>query len=551
VTTRKIELLAVTAGSLVAAVALPASAPAARGLTTGLTAVDQYQSPDPNTRALWFDRTVDAGAGIVRFSLHWRGLAPTPPANPASPPSYDFTPVDDAVRDAAARRLQVLLTVNSAPDWAEGPGRPASAFEGSWKPNPAAFAEFMQAVAARYSGNYDPPGPEGTLPFVQALQVWNEPNQDTWLGPQFQGKEIVGPDQYRELLNASYTAIKAVSPRTLVVTGGTSPYGDPPGGPYPPGGARVRPVEWWEDFLCVRPARTREGKKGKQAKQTSYVRANCGGGPLFDVLAHQPIDNTGKGPLQSGPTRYDASTPDLGRVVNVLRSAERLGTISGRAHPVWVTEFWWDTKPPNPVGAAPLTQARWIAQTLYLYWKAGADTAINFQIRDSTQYPNTHNGFQSGLYFLDGSAKPGLIAFRFPFVTERLNETTLTAWGRAPEAGALSIQRQQGPRWKTVKRLQVGKGAVFLTRLRLSGNQRLRATAGGSTSIVWRQGAFGTHSSDGGGSWGTSVLIPLLAGLALVVTVAAVLRRRQVVRRRGEVNLEPARGNGSGRSTQS
>jgi hypothetical protein len=555
VTTRKIGLLAVTAGLLPAAVALPASAPAARGLTTGLTAVEQYQSADPSKRALWFDRTVDAGAGIVRLSLHWRGLAPTPPANPASPHSYDFTLVDPAVRDAAARGLQILLTVNSAPDWAEGPGRPASAFEGSWKPNPAALAQFMRAVASRYSGHFDQdgPGPQPPLPFVQALQVWNEPNQDTWLGPQFQGTEIIGPDQYRELLNASYNAIKAVSPRTLVVTGGTSPYGDPPGGPYPPGGARVRPVQWWEDFLCVRPAKSKNGEQGKQqAKQDRYVRAaNCGDMPLFDVLAHQPIDNTGKGPLQSGPTEYDVSTPDLSRVVNILRSAERLATISGRAHPVWVTEFWWDTKPPNPVGAPPLTQARWIAQTLYLYWKAGADTAINFQIRDSTEYPNTHNGFQSGLYFLDGSAKPGLTAFRFPFVTDRVDETTLRAWGRSPEAGQLRIQRQEGPRWKTVKRLQVDKGAVFLTRLRLSGNQRLRATAGASTSIVWRQGAFGTHSSDGGGSWGTSVLIPLLAGLALVVTVAAVLRGRQVVRRRGEENLEPARGNGSGKSTQS
>ena len=547
-TTGKIGLLAMTAGLLPAAVALPASAQAARGLTTGLTAVDQYQSPDPSTRALWFDRTVDAGAGIVRLSLHWRGVAPTPPANPASPNSYDFTPVDAAVRDAAARGVQVMLTVNSAPDWAEGPGRPASAFEGSWKPNPAAFAQFMQAVAARYSGSFDPDGPGGqpVLPLVQALQVWNEPNQDNWLGPQFQGQEIIGPDQYRELLNASYDAIKAVSPRTLVVTGGTSPYGDPPGGPYPPGGARVRPVQWWEDFLCVRPAKSQQGKEGTQAAQTGYVRAaNCGGTPLFDILAHQPIDNTGKGPLQSGPTQDDVSTPDLGRVVNVLRSAERLGTISGGAHPVWVTEFWWDTKPPNPVGAPPLTQARWIAQTLYLYWKAGADTAINFQLRDSAEYPSTRNGFQSGLYFLDGSAKPGLTAFRFPFVTERLNETTLSAWGRSPEAGQLRIQRPEGSRWRTVKRLQVGKGGVFLTRLRLSGKQRLRATVGSSTSIVWTQGASETDSSDGGGLSRTSVLILLLAGLALVVTVAAVLRRRQLVRRRGDMSLEPARGNGT------
>src|SRR5215207_2260483 len=203
--------------ALMAALVFPASAPAARGLVTGLTGPEQYQVPDPATRALAFDRTVEAGAGIVRLAVHWRDLASTPPANPASPNSYNFSVVDASVRDAAARGIQVLITVNSAPDWAEAPGRSASAGEGAWRPNPSALADFMQAVAARYSGSFDPVGAEPPLPAVQALQVWNEPNQDRWLAPQFQGSEIIGPAQYLALLNASYNAIKAVNPRVLVV----------------------------------------------------------------------------------------------------------------------------------------------------------------------------------------------------------------------------------------------------------------------------------------------------------------------------------------------
>ena len=113
----------------------------------------------------------------------------------------------------------------------------------------------MQAVAARYSGSFDPDGggPQPRLPAVQALQVWNEPNQDAWLAPQFDGKSIIGPDQYRVLLNASYKAIKAVNPGMLVVDRRHQPIRGPPGGPYPPGGARVRPVQWWENVLCVHP----------------------------------------------------------------------------------------------------------------------------------------------------------------------------------------------------------------------------------------------------------------------------------------------------------
>jgi hypothetical protein len=378
----------------------------------------------------------------------------------------------------------------------------------------------MQAVAARYSGSFDPDGGGGQprLPAVRALQVLNEPNQDAWLAPQFDGKSIIGDDQYRVLLNASYRAIKAVNPGMLVVTGGTSPYGDPPGGPYPPGGARVRPVQFWRELLCVHPVTVtvnvkklkkalRKAKKaGNQAKikklqkklkkakkktTVSLVRTEgCAGPALFDVLAHQAIDNTGGGPLKSGPDPDDASTPDLGRIVGVLRAAESLGTLPG-SHPAWVTEFWWDSNPPNPVGAPLDVQAAWIEQSLYLFWKAGASAAINFAIRDSTLYPVTRNGYQSGLYFLDGSPKPALTAFRFPFVTERINGETLRAWGKAPEGGTLRIQRQQGAAWVTIKELQVSKGAVFDTELRSSGPfpaAALRATVGASQSLVWQQG---------------------------------------------------------------
>ena len=520
---------------MLALLAVPSAAPGQHGLVTGLTGDGEYQSSSPGTRALWFGRTVDAGAGIVRLSIEWRGVAPQRPSQPSNPASYNpaLTTLDGAVRDAAARGVQVLITVNSAPAWAEGPGRPASLpATASWKPNPSDLANFMQAVAARYSGGFDPDGggPQPRLPAVQALQVLNEPNQDAWLAPQFDGKAIIGPDLYRVLLNASYSAIKAVNPGMLVVTGGTSPYGDQPGGPYPPGGARVQPVQWWESFLCVHPVAVRANlkklkkalskakktgnpakikrlqkklKKAKKRTTVSFVRTEgCAGPPPFDVFAHQAIDNTGGGPLKSGAAAGDASTPDLGRVVGVLRAAESLGTLPG-SHPVWVTEFWWDSNPPNPVGAALDVQAAWLEHSLYLFWKAGASAAINFTVRDSTLFPVTRNGYQSGLYFLDGSPKPALTAFQFPLVTERINKYAVRVWGKAPEGGTLAIQRQQGAAWVTMKELQVSKGAVFLTELQSTGKKRtkkgkkrrrpfpasaFRATVGASQSLVWQQG---------------------------------------------------------------
>jgi hypothetical protein len=530
----RIALLAISV--LLTALAVPSAASATRPLLTGFADPDEYQTASPSDRSLWMGRTVDAGAGIVRLAAEWPAIAsgptkPTDPTNPAST-SYDFSSIDGAVREASAKGLKILLSVNHAPPWAEGPNRPASAATGTWQPNPSDVADFMQAVASRYSGNFDP-GTGGILPAVQDIEVWDEPNSGDWLTPQFQGKTFTGADLYRNILNASYKSIKSVNPNVQVVVGGTDPYGDPPGGPYPASGARERPVQFWEHVFCLREQKSKKKpKKGKKAAPKLVRDPNCTGSASFDVFAHHPIDNTGGGPLKSGPSRFDASTPDLGRVVTVLRAAEKQGTATGGHHPVWVTEFWWDSKPPNPVGASLATQARWIQQSMYLFWKAGASAAINFQIADSNLRPNVHAGFQAGVYFQDGRPKPSLTAFKFPFVTNRTTPTKLEAWGKAPESGKLLIQRQQGSRWRTVKKLQVSKGSVFDTSLRLTGKQRLRATVGSSKSLVWKQAAAGSKASSGGGAGTTDILLIAAGALLLTLVVAGILRRRQVVRRR-------------------
>ena len=528
------RLLATAA--LLAALAIPTAAFAVRPFTTGFSGGDQYQSSDSSQGNVWLNRTVDAGAGIVRLAVEWPGLVtPVKPADPTNPGSvsYDFSTLDQAVTDVESHGLKVLLSINHAPTWAEGPSRPSSAATGTWEPNPSDVADFAQALASRYSGNFM------GLPAVQAIEVWDEPNSGDWLTPQFEGKTFTGAAIYRDMLNASYKSIKSVNPQVQVVVGGTDPYGDPPGGPYPASGARARPVQFWQQVLCVKPAKTKKKKKGKKPAPTKYVRTSGCNGPVnFDVFAHHPINNTGGGPLQSGPSQYDASTPDLGRVVSVLRGAEKAGTTNGGKHPVWVTEFWWDSNPPNPVGSKLATQARYIEQSMYLFWKAGATTAINFQIADSTLRPNVHAGFQSGVYFTDGRPKPSLTAFRFPFVTNRINRSKLEAWGKAPESGKLLIQRQQGSRWITVKKLRVSKGGVFDTTLRLSGKQRLRATIAGSQSLVWKQAAAVTRSSGSGGPSAALIALLSLTGIAAVLT-ALRLRARRRIRLRRERGARP------------
>jgi hypothetical protein len=467
--------------SLAVALALLASAApagAARPLELGFTGYtdDAYSDPDPAVHDLWLDRTVSVGAGIVVLPAFWDQIAPASrPADPTNPTgsNYEWKSLDAQVRNASAHGLTVVIIVTGAPRWAEGPNRPPLDDDkwpaGSWKPDSGELAKFATALATRYSGGYTDPSDliAGPIPAVHLWEVWAEPNLSVNLSPQYENGKQVSVDHYREMLNAFYAAAKAVNGQNTIVTGGLAPYGDDPGG------LRTRPLIFYRDLLCL---------KGRQDLRAT----KCSTKASFDVLGHNPISLSG-GPEQSAVSPDDVSTPDLGHVTEVLRAAEHAHTIQtpGR-HPLWATEFWWMSDPPihDPgLSVKPKQQALRIEQSLYLFWKAGASVAIMLQIRDNS-LPFIGG---TGLYYKDGDPKPAVTAFRFPFVTERKSKGTVRAWGRAPVAGKLRIERHTGGGWRSVKTATVGDQAVFTANLKLSGRAKLRARVGGDTSLPWSQ----------------------------------------------------------------
>jgi hypothetical protein len=462
------------AGAACLALSLAFCGPASgsRGLTTGI-ADGLYGSPDAATRNLWLGKTVEAGARVVRLGATWSDIAAARPGQPTNPgdPAYHFGELDTAIRSASQHGLTVLLTATGAPAWAEGPGRPAGVPAGTWQPSAADYGAFGQALARRYSGSFPGPDGLGPLPAVRNFQAWNEPNLSTYLNPQWNGRAQASAGIYRGLLNAFYDGVHAVQPGAFVVTAGTAPYGDNPGG------ARTRPLAFIRQLLCL---------KGR--KQLKPMR--CPNPAKLNALAHHPISTSG-GPLRSAINPDDVSTPDLGAVTRVLRAAERKRTIRplGGHRPIWVTEFWWNTNPPNTArGMSPSRQARAVEQSLYLFWKAGAAVAINLEIRDAPFLPSDPLGTnQSGLYYVDDTPKPSLTAFSFPFVTQRLSKTRVLAWGKAPIGGPLSIERRTRGTWRSVARLTPGAGAVFSRKLRFRGKAVLRATVGAQSSLPWAQ----------------------------------------------------------------
>jgi hypothetical protein len=136
---------------------------------------------------------------------------------------------------------------------------------------------------------------------------------------------------------------------------------------------------------------------------------------------------------------------------------------------LWVTEFSWDSKPPDPKGVPVALETRWVAQALYQMWNSGVSLVTWFILRDQ---PRATSYWQSGLYYAGSHgissdrAKPILRAFRFPFVAlPRISnkKTTVLLWGRTPtsSAGSVLIERKSGSKWKRVKRLSANRYGIF------------------------------------------------------------------------------------------
>jgi hypothetical protein len=316
------------------------------------------------------------------------------------------------------------------------------------------------------------------LPAVRIWQPWDEPNLDYYLSPQrtqtASGYVDKSPGLYRGMLNAFYAAVKSVSSSNFVVMAGTAPYGDQAGVDLA-GQDRMPPVQFDRDLFC-------------EADNARLTPTSCPALPELDAIDHHPYGVGG--PMWHAQNADDAAVPDMYKIANVLKAAEREHhLLPAGPKQFWDTEISWDSNPPDPDGVPVNTEAKWVEQADYVLWKQGVDTVLWLQIVDSPPVPNYASTYQSGVYYLNGTPKPSATSFRFPFVTVRPSRQKLQAWGRAPQAGRLRIEVRRGGRWKLVKALRVKNHHVFLTTITLPGKVTLRAQIGKQTSLSWLQTA--------------------------------------------------------------
>jgi len=307
------------------------------------------------------ERSASDGASIVRLLVQWNLVAPQRPGRPADPfdPAYRFDDVDEAVRAAQEQGQEPMLTISGTPRWAGGgtPNRMPRRL--------GDFQAFAQAIAARYSGRY-----EG-YPFVRFWSVWNEPNLNLFLTPQFDRRgRSVAPRNYARLYAAAYAGIKRGNPLAKVGIGETSARG------------RDRRVPGVSDTHS--PGRFAE----LVAKANPRLR--------FDAWAHHPYPfNPNSKPSQvvRWPNVSLASLP---------RFVKSLNTWFGRrSTKVWVTEYGHQTRPEDFLGVPYATQAAYVRESLALARKLPfVEMFIWFVYQDDQGQP-----WDSGLYTRSGAPK--------------------------------------------------------------------------------------------------------------------------------------------------
>jgi hypothetical protein len=429
---------------------------------------DPYVASDPNAR-IGFKRERAGGASVVRLSLYWDRVAPqgsAPPAgfDPRDPADghYDWSSFDGQVKSAVAAGLDPLVFIDGAPLWAQR-GDKQRPSDGPVNPDPGAFGDFATATAKRYGGDFR------GLPRVRYWQVWNEPNLNIQLMPQHVGDRVASPAVYRAMVNAMARAVHNVHRDNVVVAGGLAPFGgdvnDPSGGRVPDQ-ERVHPLEFMRDMLCM--------SSGAKPEPT------CDDKTEFDVWAHHAY--TYGGPTHHAFDEDDVSIGDLPSMRRLLDAAAAAGHIrTSQRIGFWVTEFSYDSNPPDPKGLPVALHARWTSESLYRMWQSGVSLVTWFLLRDEA-FPG--GMFQSGFYFrgADGIAsdkpKPSLRAFRFPFVAFRQQGGGIRYWGRTPASvnKRVVVEQAQASRWRRLVSPKVDRFGIFQGRVsNARGNGPLRA----------------------------------------------------------------------------
>ncbi len=294
----------------------------------------------------------EAGFVWLRQFAYWDAIEP-------EPGQFDFSDWD---RLAAAMRdfphLRLVAVLMNSPAWARDiPGQPSPSQTASPR-DPAAFAAFASAFAARYGE------------WIQHYQIWDEPNLfDAW------GGRDPRPAEYVALLSAARDAIRLADSSAIIVAAGLAPT-------------------------------TETG--GRNISDMRYLDAlyRLGAGDLMDVVAGKPYGFS----LSPVDRRVDEQVLNYSRIIALREIMARHGDGKKR---LWASNYGWNVLPDDwagqpsiwgAVGEAQRTRYTlqaldrahrewsWLGAMFLHHWQpaaAKADAQWGFALIDQAGQPST------------------------------------------------------------------------------------------------------------------------------------------------------------------
>lgn len=478
----------------------------------------------------------ELGIDRVRITASWSSLTraaegETRPEgfDAADPGAYEqarWAGLDTAIRAIRGAGLKALVDIGFwAPHWAtdDPPGPRARS-----NIDPQAYADFATAVALRYSGGFTPPPEAGPppaptedasliaeligplvpfpvpdplpppreapaeaaqaapagppLPNVDRFIIWNEPNHQGLLLPQWKadGRTPASPAVYRAMLRAGYAAVKAVRRTATVLIGNTSSTGGTRGrGPVPP-------LEFLRELACV------------DAKLKPRSGGDCAGFTQLpgDGWAHHPYSQNERPERVSDPKKEPgdlriADTPVLAKTLDRL---VRLGRLAPANRNIHLTEFGYETKGiPGRPRVDETQQARWMTWAEHIADRVPRVRSFaQFLLRDQPPAPvrvsqsdkRPFGEYSTGLLNVDGSDKVIARTFLAGLFAQLQPKRKVLLYGRlrlGPGAKVIALQRQvkDGP-WRRIARLEIDGRHAFQRTISHRPGARYRLTYPGA-----------------------------------------------------------------------
>ncbi len=392
----------------------------------------------------------DLGVDWVRVTAGWSVIAPAPlavqrptfdAADPEAYPTGAWRSLDRLHEMARERGMRTAIDIAFwAPRWAVArPVRRADRERDT--PSVESYADFAEAVARRY-------------PEAAAFTVWNEPNHNAFLLPQWERAGAdwrpASPHLYRAMVQAAVPRIEAAAPDAVVLIGATSSVGSERGsGPDD----RMAPLTFLREMACV------------DEQLRPLQRAECRSfEPLpGDGWSHHPY-SLGFAPWQPDPRADNVRMADLDRLTSLLARLHAAGRTRNDLD-LYLTEAGYQTTPPDPTQTVSLAdQARWLPEAEQIARRQPSLRSVaQFLVRDLPERAGTSpserwGDYQSGLRFADGRPKPAHASFALALVAQRTGAGGVQFWGLIRhgsgrrEARITMLDDDDGGGWREIVR---------------------------------------------------------------------------------------------------